>query len=119
VTDVRCPRCFEPTGPDGHPTDGACANALGKAIGQVTRATHLRAKKAWICPPMPFVRQVVVAEPPADVAVPATVLVVVPPLTPEEIARAAIFVLTGKIREVQQAVEAVQATPWPVEAIPD
>lgn len=58
-----------------------------------------------------------------DPAVPAAVLeiqlpVPVPPdvpLTPEELARLAVYVLCGKIIDVRKAVDALEATPWPEE----
>lgn len=49
------------------------------------------------------------------VAVPVDLPVTLPPqLTAEELARATVFVLCGKIDEVNEAIAKLQATPWPL-----
>jgi len=41
--------------------------------------------------------------------------IVDPPLTAAEVKRAAIFMLSGQVREVTEAILKVRATPWPAE----
>ncbi len=100
--DGACPFCRELHG------DLRCSAAMGKAIGKLKRIETLRAHKAWVCPPMPMPDPIVAEVDGLIVILPPVPIVVEPPLTEREIARAAAFVLTGKIRDVEEAILAVR-----------
>ena len=104
-----CPYCRE-----AH-TDDHCAVALGRAIGSLKRLDTIRARKAWTCPPMPMPDPIVAEVEGLIVILPPVPVEVEPPLTANEIKRAAIFVLSGQVREVTEAIQRVRATPWPDE----
>ena len=96
-------------------TDDHCANALGKAIGSLKRLETIKARKAWVCPPMPMPDPIVAEVAGIVLILPPVPIAVEPPLSPAEIARAAIFVLSGQVREVTEAIQRVRQTPWPDE----
>jgi len=106
---VLCPYCRE------HHGDQRCSVALGKAIGKLKRIETLRARKAWVCPPMPMPDPIVAEVAGIVLILPPLPIVVEPPLSEAEIRRAAIFVLSGQVREVTEAIQRVRATPWPLE----
>ncbi len=96
-------------------SDDHCANALGRAIGSLKRLETIKARKAWVCPPMPMPDPIVAEVDGLIVILPPVPIVVEPPLSEAEIRRAAIFVLSGQVREVTEAILKVRATPWPAE----
>lgn len=91
MTDFVCQTCQRPF---------PRANAFcSRACSDTWRQTHPRGV-------VPIVPVLVALKP---------LLEVVPPLSPEEIARAAVFILCGKIMDVEHAIEVVRQQPWPVE----